>query len=122
MSNSKIHADKVRSLLLQYGGSPSRTPSVDEWGDTISDFMADMRHLALEEGIDWNDMLRRCDNHFEAETLFQCFKCGARFGEEDSDEKFVCEDCDRLIHEEQGKRALQGARRVLSGEVVRGKH
>jgi len=40
----------------------------DDIATSLSDTIADMMHLARFENIDWEDIMRRANNHFTAEV------------------------------------------------------
>ena len=58
----------------------------------ISDLVADLKHLACAEGVDWDIVEKRANMHYRYENAWRCKKCKRTFDAE-SDPKAEEDRC-----------------------------
>jgi hypothetical protein len=59
----------------------------------LSDLISDLRHFAFSQKLEWDEVMRRANDHFTAETACTCRVCSAQFALEDSEHEDICDEC-----------------------------
>jgi len=65
MTENERRSERAYRTLLVYAQGGNEDESVET---LTTDLLTDLRHLADEYGIDWDEMTNRVLNHYTAET------------------------------------------------------
>ena len=79
----------VQAYALKEGLWRGTNRKNTDWPSAFGDVLADFMHLADKHSVDWEEVVRRADNHHSAERMMECQKCGLLMDESESE----CPDC-----------------------------
>ena len=77
LRNNADRAADAGKAVKAHSGSTGLTEE-DGAETQLGDLIANLRHWADVHKVDWDEVIRRSDYHYAAETAFTCPHCGAR--------------------------------------------
>jgi len=100
----------VDRCLRLFGKITGCNPDTEGWETTISDFLADLRHLCDREKVDFRLTMDHGLDHYLAEIA--CCECGKRLkaGDDAAEVDCACRKCIEKLDKIQKKTKKEGAK------------